>query len=470
MPSKPSAKATSMTSDTVKILNTVRSYASQGYADSVPLIVESGVDDEVGRMRSLDNIRYVGTVLAGMPNLMNEFFNIINRIAFAVIKSANFYNRLSLLKKGYVDYGETIEEIFVEMANSNNYDINKSPTSMLAPVESKTQAVYYTMNYQHFYQVTIYPYQMKQLFTTYDGVGELISYIIKSALTAADLDEFIVEKYMIARTALDGKIQSEYMPVITKDNGSDAAKKLIVNADLLTYVPQEYNIAGVANGTPISKQVIIGTSQFKADINVDVLAPAFNMDKTELVGRILSVNNFSFSPYEMERLNALFANDVKYTPFTPAELNLLKTIQCFQCSEDWFQIYDNLTTQREFENGENLYRNMWFHFWKTFAISPFENAILYSSTQSGITSVTITPSTASVNVGQSALFKASMVTTGFASKAILWEVSGDGITSTISQDGLLTVGQNETAKELTVKATSIADPTKSATATVTVVS
>ena len=49
-----------------------------------------------------------------------------------------------------------------------------------------------------------------------------------------------------------------------------------------------------------------------------------------------------------------------------------------------------------------------------------------------------------------------------------WEVSGSDIASTITQDGVLTVGTSETGTNLTVKATSKYDSTKSGIATVTI--
>ena len=57
-------------------------------------------------------------------------------------------------------------------------------------------------------------------------------------------------------------------------------------------------------------------------------------------------------------------------------------------------------------------------------------------------------------------------TTGFAPKTVVWSVNSE--LSTISQNGLLSVGANETADSLTVTATSTFDETKTGTATITV--
>lgn len=65
---------------------------------------------------------------------------------------------------------------------------------------------------------------------------------------------------------------------------------------------------------------------------------------------------------------------------------------------------------------------------------------------------------------------ATVVTTGFANKAVVWAVDssseGDGVT--ISENGVLKVPSNATVTSITVTAQSIYDSTKTGTATITV--
>jgi hypothetical protein len=88
-----------------------------------------------------------------------------------------------------------------------------------------------------------------------------------------------------------------------------------------------------------------------------------------------------------------------------------------------------------------------------------------------VTSVTVSPATASVSKGASQKFTATVAGTGLseADKTVNWTVTGGKKTATaIAADGTLTVAEDETATSLTVKATSAIDNTKSGTATVTV--
>lgn len=86
-----------------------------------------------------------------------------------------------------------------------------------------------------------------------------------------------------------------------------------------------------------------------------------------------------------------------------------------------------------------------------------------------ITSVTVEPDDAEVEAGETKQFTATVSGTGNYDKGVTWTVSGskNGGT-TISTTGLLTVAADETAEELTVKATAAGDDNKSGTATVTV--
>lgn len=84
-----------------------------------------------------------------------------------------------------------------------------------------------------------------------------------------------------------------------------------------------------------------------------------------------------------------------------------------------------------------------------------------------ITKVTISPEKVTLKKGGSYQFTAKVSGTGSFDGSVTWSVSGNKDTATkISADGKLSVGANESAKELTVTVKSKQDPTKSAVATV----
>ena len=92
---------------------------------------------------------------------------------------------------------------------------------------------------------------------------------------------------------------------------------------------------------------------------------------------------------------------------------------------------------------------------------------LYHS-QPSVTSVNVSPSTASVVRGQTQQFSATVSGAGNPAQTVTWTVTGGGTGTSINSSGLLTVAENETATSLTVRATSTVNTYISGTATITV--
>jgi len=95
---------------------------------------------------------------------------------------------------------------------------------------------------------------------------------------------------------------------------------------------------------------------------------------------------------------------------------------------------------------------------------PLESA----STTPIVTGIDVEGNDVSVEVGGTHTFSAS-VTGSVTDKSVNWSVEGANSTATsITSAGILTVGNDETAETITVKATSAADSTKTATKNVTI--
>lgn len=85
-----------------------------------------------------------------------------------------------------------------------------------------------------------------------------------------------------------------------------------------------------------------------------------------------------------------------------------------------------------------------------------------------VTSVSVSPSPATVQKGGTQQFTATVSGTNNPAQTVRWTVTGGKTGTSISTGGLLTVASDETAGALTVTATSTVDTTKSGTAAVTV--
>ena len=203
-----------------------------------------------------------------------------------------------------------------------------------------------------------------------------------------------------------------------------------------------------------------------ADMDVEVLAAAFNMEKAEFMGHRITVD--SFGEMDTDRLDALFSGSEWYTTPTDDELAALDAIPGILVDKDWFMIFDNLINFTENYNGQGLYWNYFLHTWKTFSSSPFANAVVFVPGAPAITSVTVTPESATVLAGQSVQLDAEVVTANFASKVVNWTSSAKTV-ATVDIYGKVTVAADaDPADTATITATSAVDNTKTDTCVITV--
>ena len=452
-----------LTNSSVDVLNAIRNSASNNYRNYVPVATAEA-----------ESIRTIGAVIMDYPALQNEFLNaLINRIGRVMLTSKMYDNPWAAFKRGMLDFGETIEEIFVDIAKPFEYDPAVAESHVFAREIPDVHSAFHIMNYQKFYKATIQQKNLRQAFLSWQGITDLISKIVNAMYAGAAYDEFLTMKYMLARHILDGHIKPITISAVSAANAKSIVSTIKNVSNSLTFMSRDYNLAGVANYTDKNDQYIIVSSAFDAIMDVEVLAAAFNMDKAEFAGHRTLVD--SFGSLDTERLNELFANDDTYTALTSAELTALDAVPAVLVDKDWFMIFDNLFEFTENFNGEGMYWNYWYHTWKTFSVSPFANAALFVPASPSVTSVTITPESIVANAGQSYSFNATVVTANFAPQTLTWTAldgSGDPIDGvTINGAGVLTIGPDvdeDGTVVITVKATSTVDSTKYDTATVTV--
>lgn len=474
MPTIPSKAPNIKSMNSADILNVTRNELGGNYASQIPAVIKEGDELPNGRIAtkadSLSSLRGIGEIMMNYQPLQNAFLNaLVNRIARVIITSRLYENPWAGFKKGIMEYGETIEEIFVNLAKPYQYDPVVAESEVFKRRIPDVKAAFHSMNYQKFYPTTVSNDQLRQAFLSWQGITDLIGKIIEQVYTGANYDEFLVMKYMIAQIALKGQLYPVSVPTITADNARAVTTSMVNYAKKLTYMSSDYNYAGVKTYTDPEFLYIILTTDVESIFDVEVLALSFNMNKAELIGRQIGIDGFGI--VDNERLAEIFADDpyTDFVPFTEAEINQLNTIAGLMVDESWFMIFDNYYNMTEIYNPQGLYWNYFYHVWKTFSVSPFSNAILFTTNTPAITSVTVSPSTATVVKGNSSQFTATVVNTGFAPKEVIWTVEGGADAGTvISDNGLLSVSSNETATSLTVKATSSFDSTKSSSAAVTV--
>ena len=457
MPTIP--KIVTLTNASVDVVNAIRNTASQNYRDHVPIATPDA-----------DSIRSIGAIIMDYPELQNEFLHaLVNRIGRVILQSKLYSNPWAEFKKGMMEFGESIEEIFTEIAKPFQYDPAVAETNIFKREKPDVKSAFHVMNYQKYYKASVEQARLRKAFLAWSGIDELIASIVNAMYTAANYDEFLTMKYLLARHILQGDLAVESIADYTTVANTKSVVQTIkgVSNDL-EFLSTKYNRAGVHNYSLKNDQYLIVNAKFDAQMDVEVLASAFNMSKAEFMGRRVLVD--SFGALDTARLAELFADDTTYVPLTDAEIAALDAIPAVIVDRDWFMVLDNLFEFTEDYNGEGLYWQYWYHAWKTFSVSPFANAVMFVVGTPSVTSVTVSPATATVSAGQSIQLGATVVTANFESQAVKWTATSEDTEDfTISSSGVLRVGSTVTADdEITVTATSVADGTKSDSATITV--
>ena len=446
-------KVVTLTNSSVDILNAIRNNATQNYRDYVPKATPDA-----------DSIRQIGAIIMDYPALQNEFLSaLVNRIGRVLITSKMYDNPWAFFKKGLLEFGESVEEIFVNIAKPFQFDPGVAETNVFKREIPDVRAAFHIMNYQKYYKATISNDQLRQAFLSWQGISDLIAKIVDAMYTGANYDEFQTMKYMLARHILDGHMYPVEIPTVETANMKSIVSVVKGVSNKFTFLSPNYNLAGVQTYTAKNDQYMLINSQFDATMDVEVLASAFNMDKAEFSGRRVLVD--SFGSLDTARLAELFAGDSTYEEISSDELEALDAIPAVLVDRNWFMIFDNFYNFTEQYNGEGLYWNYWYHVWKTFSVSPFANNALFIPGTPGVTSVNVSPGTATVAAGQSVQLSANVVTTNFAPKSVTWTV--DSEYATVDNTGKVTVLSTAPAStNITVTATSTFVTSKKGTATI----
>lgn len=452
MPTKP--KVVTLTNSSVDILNVIRKNASQNYRDYVPMATPDA-----------DSIREIGAVIMDYPNLQNEFLSaLVNRIGRVLITSKMYDNPWTMFKKGMLDFGESIEEIFVNIAKPFQFDPEVAESTVFKREIPDVRSAFHIMNYQKYYKATIQNDQLRQAFLSWNGITDLISKIVDAMYTGANYDEFQTMKYMLAKRILNGQLYPVTIPTVQTENMKDIVTTIKGVSNKFEFMSSKYNLTGVQTFTKKEDQYLLINSKFDAQMDVEVLASAFNMDKAEFAGHRVLVD--SFGDLDIDRLNLLFKDDPTYTEIGDSDLKALDAIPAIIVDKNYFMIFDNFYNFTEQYNGEGLYWNYWYHVWKTFSISPFANNALFIPGTPTVTSVTVSPAKANVSAGQKVQLSAVVQTTEFAPQSVTWSVtSGENVT--VNQSGLVTIGTGASG-EVVITATSTYDHEKTGTATLTI--
>lgn len=357
-PSVSQLNATSM-----DIMNTIRQNASPEYQASIPTI------------DNYTEIPKVGEVIWGYPAFANQFVStLVNRIILTLAKSSTFNNPYRELKKGYPQFGATIEESFVEMAKAREFNVEKAPQRELARTLPDVKTAFHSINWRVQYPVTIQYEDLKRAFLSPEGLNDMVNRIVESLNRGNEYDEFLLFKYLMIKGVNREAIKKIQLP---GDTPADAVTTFKSYSNLFRFVKTDFNVAGVHTNTPVEDQYIFLDTGMDASYDVNVLASAFNMDKASFMGHRFLMDDWT--TFDNDRFAEIRSACDCIEEVSAPELAAMANIRAILADKEFFQVYDNLTTMTENRVESGLYWNYNLNIWKTIDYSPFSNVVAFST-------------------------------------------------------------------------------------------
>ena len=244
------------------------------------------------------NIQTIMTTIMEYSTTKEEFTNtILNKIVKTKVLNKAYENSLKFFKKEPLPFGKTIEGVFVDLIKAKNFNENfgtgdNEATSLLGKEKAPVKVEYYSENFKHKYKLSISDEQLKSAFMSADGLSQMTQGLIRSATSSSEYDE-----YMMIKTLIGASVEKsiEIQGLFKLDENAQA-KKITKTVQALVnkfrFMSTEYNKQGVHTHCLPSECVIITTPDQLANLNVELLASAFNVSYAEMPSRIVVVDSF----------------------------------------------------------------------------------------------------------------------------------------------------------------------------------
>lgn len=334
--------------DAIELLNTIRDNASQAYQDRVPEATRT-------------NIESVGEAITDLNNAVvyNEFINTLANMIYApMLIKKSWSNPLGKFKKGKKTFGDTVEEVYNNFIKAKTFD--QTGEGLLSRELPDTKVVFHRMNRQDTYQLTDSPEALAKAFKSYEGVSEYLQNLFTTMRNSAEYDEYILMRQLFAQAYENNAMVVIPVadPLASKQNADDFIKTVKTVSGGMKFPSSDYNAYLTSQSTDIKpiitfskpeEQIFVVDNATNVSVAVDSLAYAFNKS-------ILEWNESQKEVIDAFPVDGMIAALV---------------------DRNFFQVYDDLFTFREFESGLGLYRNHYLHVWQTLGFSSLVNAVAF---------------------------------------------------------------------------------------------
>ena len=322
----------------VDLLNSIRAEASDEYQTRVPLATQT-------------NFTEVGNAIQSYTILRNEYTEaLFNKIGKTKLEQMLFENKLKKYKTGTVTSQQDVEEIFIEIAKAEGAYDPTGPNPLGRRDLPDVKSIYHRMNRRDYYVLTLGDLDFVRVFRSEATHDSFVSSLLNSVYSGAEYDEWLHMKNLIA--SYDGYFNYQ-VPVIGADGtGAKAFVKTVRKAvNDLSFPSKAFNKGGVLTKSNPEDMVLFINKDVISEVDVEVLAKAFNMGKTDFETNIEIMDNFG----NLENTYGLLVD------------------------KSWFRIYDTLSYMEPQRNAQGLFTNYFYHVHQILSLSTFKNAVRFTT-------------------------------------------------------------------------------------------
>ena len=331
----------------IDVLNNIRANASTEYADRIPEATRT-------------NIAEIGNALQTYTPLYNEFCEaLINKIGKTIIESKLFKNKLARFKSGAILSQQDVEEIFVDMAKSGyEYDPNGS-NAMARTEDDNVKVVYHRMNRRNTYDITIGDLDFLRNFKSEATLDAFITSKLNSVYSRAAHDEWLIMKNLLASYKnKDGNGIGYFdyeVPVIANESADVTAKRFVKTLRKaitdVSFASTAYNREGVTTWSEASDLVLLVNKDVVAEVDVEVLAKAFNLGKTDIEVPVVVMDDFG----------------------------TLTDTYGLLIDKDFLKVFDTLSTIEPQRNAKGMFTVYYHQIQQILSCSPFKTAVRFKA-------------------------------------------------------------------------------------------
>ena len=225
----------------------------------------------------------------------NQFLSaLVNKICYQRVEKMTFDNPFKKYDGYPINYGDTIENIFVDRAIGREFT-PEGDDSPFARVSPTVHSMYANINYQMQYQVTIQDSILRRAALNEYGFMNIVNAILDSLVTGRSVDEYLATIIMLNNSNIyaNGFEQVDVSALSTPKDKYGAITAKIVDVYKDFALPSiDNNKLGVMQSTPSDRCLLIIKQELLNKINLDYLSGLFNLSKADLVKKIIPVRSF----------------------------------------------------------------------------------------------------------------------------------------------------------------------------------